>query len=125
MQGMIPLIARALLALIFLMSFWSKLNNFDGTTMYMANHGMPMPGLFLFGAMVLLLVGGLSVLLGYRARNGAWLLIVFLIPATLIFHTDFSAKIQTIMFMKNLAILGGLLMITAYGSGPFSLDDRK
>ncbi|MBE9182837.1 DoxX family protein [Oculatella sp. LEGE 06141] len=67
------------------------------------------------------LVGGLSLLLGYKARPGAIALIVFLIPATLIFHTDFSEQMQQIMFMKNLEILGGLLMVIQYGSGNIGL----
>lgn len=61
-------------------------------------------------------------MLGYKARSGAIALAVFLIPATLIFHTNFADRIQQIMFMKNLAILGGLLMIIQYGAGRISLD---
>jgi putative oxidoreductase len=68
--------------------------------------------------------GGLSVLLGYKARLGALLLIGFLIPATLIFHTNFSEPQQEIQFMKNLGLMGGLLMVVAFGAGPVSLDER-
>jgi putative oxidoreductase len=126
MQTFIPLIARIFLSLIFLSSLAGKLGNFQGTAAYMQKMGMTFATeFFLFGAIVLLAAGGLSVLLGYRAKIGAVLLLVFLIPATLIFHTDFADRIQMIMFMKNLAIMGGLLMITAYGSGPFSLDRRQ
>ena len=68
--------------------------------------------------------GGLSVLLGYKTRWGALALVIFLIPTTLIFHTKFSDPVQVIMFMKNLAILGGVLMIASFGPGPLSLDAR-
>jgi len=122
---LIPLIARIFLSLVFLSSLAGKLGNFEGTAGYMQKMGMTFATeFFLLGAMVLLALGGFSLLLGYRAKAGALLLMIFLIPATLIFHTDFESKIQTIMFMKNLAIMGGLLMVYAYGSGPYSLDRR-
>ena len=95
-----------------------------GTQQYMAAHGMPFAGLFLIGAIILEIGGGLSVLLGYKARWGAIALVVFLIPTTLIFHTKFSEHLQVIMFMKNLAILGGLLMVSYFGPGPISFDAR-
>ena len=126
MQSFIPLIARFFLSLIFLSSLLGKIGNFKGTAGYMQSMGMTFATeFFLLGAMVLLAAGGLSVLLGYKAKIGALLLMVFLIPATLIFHTDFSNQMQMIMFMKNIAIMGGLLMVYAYGSGPYSLDNRK
>lgn len=92
-----------------------------GTQQYMASYGMPLTGLFLLAAIAVEIGGGLSVLLGYKTRWGAIALAIFLIPATLIFHTNFTDQIQTIMFMKNLAILGGLLMIIQYGSGRIAL----
>ena len=126
MQRFIPLTARILMSLIFLSSLMGKLANFEGTAGYMRHAGMTFATeLFLVGAIVLLLLGGLSLLLGYKAKSGAVLLMIFLIPATLIFHTDFADRVQMIMFMKNLAIMGGLLMVIAYGSGPFSLDSKK
>lgn len=124
MKDFIPLVARVLLSAIFLNSGWGKIMNFTGTQEFMAAHGMPLTGLFLIGAIVVELAGGLSLLLGYKARWGSTALVVFLIPTTLIFHTEFSERIQMIMFMKNLAILGGLLMVTYFGPGPISFDER-
>ena len=125
MKPFIPLIARIFLSLIFLSSMLGKIGNFEGTAGYMQKMGMTFATeFFLVGAIVLLALGGLSVLLGYRAKLGAVLLMIFLVPATLIFHTDFADKLQMIMFMKNLAIMGGLLMVHAYGSGPYSLDRK-
>lgn len=124
MKNLAPLIGRILLAQIFLMSGIGKLFNLAGTQKYMASHGMPLTALFLAGAICLELGGGLSLLAGYKARWGAVALIIFLVPTTLIFHTAFSDRMQQIQFMKNAAVIGGLLMVTHFGAGPFSLDAR-
>ena len=122
MQKFIPLIARLLLSAIFLISAFGKISNFSGTQQYMASYKMPLTGFFLVCAIILEIFGGLSVLLGFKAKLGAIALIIFLIPATLIFHTKLSDQIQMIMFMKNMAILGGLLLLVFFGAGPLSLD---
>ena len=124
MSRALPLLARFLLVAPFLASLMGKILDFGGTREYMASYGMPLTGLLLVGAIVLELTGGLSVLLGYRARWGAVALIVFLVPATLVFHTDFSDQEQIIHFLKNLAILGGLLLVIVHGAGAASLDRR-
>jgi putative oxidoreductase len=116
------LIGRILLVLIFLNSGVGKVGNFDGTAQYMAKSGMPMPSFFLVGAIFLELVGSITVILGYFTRFGALLLIVFLIPTTLIFHTRFDDQVQMIMFMKNVSMLGGCLVLLAHGPGRWSLD---
>lgn len=120
-NNLLSLAARVLLSALFLMSGINKILNPADTQQYMASYGMPLTGLFLMGAIALELAGGLSVLLGYKARWGAIALIIFLIPATLIFHTNFADQMQTIQFMKNLAILGGLLMIVQSGSGDIAI----
>ena len=121
MHSYVPLLARVLLGLIFVMSGISKITGFESTQEQMASHGMPLTALLLVGAIVIEILGGLSVLLGLWARAGSVALIVFLIPATLIFHTDFSQQTQVIMFLKNLSIMGGLLMVVAYGSGAYRI----
>lgn len=124
-----PLVGRILLSLIFLMSGIHKMTAWSDTAEQMAGEGMPTVPLFLFGAIVFEVGGGLSILLGCRARLGAALLIVFLIPTTLIFH-DFwtyegqQQQMQMINFMKNLAIMGGLFVVLGFGAGPMSLDSR-
>lgn len=125
-----PAVGRILLALIFLMSGIMKIPNWEGTAGYMEFMGMPMVTLFLIGAVVLEIGGSLSVILGYKARWGALALIVFTIPTTLIFHAYWAVdpeqmQTQQIMFMKNLAIIGGLLVIMANGAGPLSLDAKS
>lgn len=116
------LFGRVLLVLIFLNSGIGKIGNFEGTSQYMAKFGMPYTSFFLFGAIVFELVGSLSVILGYFTRFGALLILIFLIPTTLIFHTNFSDRIQMIMFMKNLSMFGGCLLLFAAGPGRLSLD---
>jgi len=123
------LFARGLLSAIFLMSGFGKISNWQGTTEFMASKGMPAVSFFLAGAILLELGGGLSLLLGFRARAGAAALILFLIPATLIFHNFWAfegmdQRMQMINFLKNLAILGGLIQTMVYGAGALSLDAR-
>ena len=124
MRNPVPLIARILLCLIFFKSGIGKIMDPAGTMQYMSAYGMPLTGLFLVGAIVFEIVGALSVLLGYKARWGAILLIIFLAPTTLIFHTKFSESLQMIMFLKNLAIIGGLLMVAYFGPGSLSFDKK-
>jgi len=124
MQKYIPLLARIFLSAIFIKSGVDKILDRPGTQQFMEAKGIPLAGLLLIPTIIVLVGGGLSVLLGYKARLGALLLIGFLIPATLIFHTNFSEPQQEIQFMKNLGLMGGLLMVVAFGAGPISLDER-
>jgi putative oxidoreductase len=123
------LIGRILLVLIFLNSGIEKIEGFEGTAQYMAKYGMPYTSFFLFGAIIFELAGSIFAILGYYARFGAFLLIIFLIPTTIIFHTNFEDPIQIIMLMKNVSMFGGCLILLAMGAGRFSLDylfrDRK
>lgn len=123
------LLGRICLALVFLFSGIGKIANFQQTAAMMASKGMPATTLLLAGAIAFELLGSLSVILGYKARWGALLLIVFLIPATLVFH-DFWAfqgrdrEMQLIHFLKNVAIAGGLLTLLANGPGELALEAR-
>jgi len=128
MPNLVPLLARIFLSAIFLKSGITKIFNFAGTQQYMAKYltvlSLPFIRFLLMIAIIVLLLGGLSILLGYKARWGSLGLILFLIPATLIFHTNFSDPMQEIQFLKNLAIIGGLCMINFAGAGPISIDQR-
>ncbi|MES1023665.1 MULTISPECIES: DoxX family protein [Chroococcaceae] len=123
----IPLAARVFLSVIFLRSGINKIFGFAGTQGFMASAGIPegLTGFLLVGSIVLELLGALSVILGYKARWGAIALIVFLVPTTLIFHTNFAEDMQINQFLKNLGLIGGLLMVVYFGSGPLSVDGRK
>jgi len=131
-QGVLSVAGRVALATIFLLAaVGNKIPNFDAVSKVMASKGMPAPGLMLVGAIVFLIVGGLSLVVGYKARIGAFLLLVFLVLASYYFH-DFwrlndpkEAQEQTIQFMKNLSMMGAMLFIIANGAGAWSLDARR
>jgi putative oxidoreductase len=116
------LIGRILLVLIFLISGTEKIGNFEGTAQYMAKFGMPFTNFFLIGAIFLELVGSITAILGCYTRFGAFLLLIFLAPTTLIFHTDFADQMQVIQFTKNMSMFGGCLFLLSQGPGRLSLD---
>jgi putative oxidoreductase len=118
----LPLFGRILLAAIFILSGFNKIMNPAMTEQYMAAHGMPLPQLFLAGAIAVEVGVGLALLAGVWARAAAWALFLFMIPTTWIFHTNFADQNQMIHFMKNLAMMGGLLYVAAYGAGRLSVD---
>lgn len=124
MKSLTPFVARIFLSLIFLISGIRNLVNFDAMLAYMAEFGVRYAVFFLLVAILILLLASLSLIFGYKARWGAGLLIVFLVPATLIFHLDFSSNLQIIQFLKNLGLIGGLMLIVEYGPGPLSFDNR-
>ena len=128
-QGALVVLGRFLFALIFLMA---GANHFNKQTIgYAASHGVPLAAIAVPLSGVLAIAGGLSILLGYRAKLGAWLIVLFLVPVSLMMHkfwtvTDpMMAQIQMILFMKNVSMLGGAVLISHFGAGPFSLDARR
>lgn len=134
-RGLLSLLARLMIAAIFLLSAVAgKIMNFSGTVEKMAAEGVPSPTILLGGAIAFLILGSLSIVLGYRARLGAFLLLVFLGAATYYFH-DFwklppdtppaAQQGEVIAFMKNLALMGTMLFLVANGTGPWSLDNRS
>ncbi len=125
MQKYIPMLARLFLVLIFLVVGVSKIFNFSGTQQYMASVGMPLTGLFLVAAIIIEIGGGLALLIGFKAPITATILIIYLIPTTLIFHTNFAEQAQMIHFLKNIAIIGGLLMTISNSLGDLSLNERS
>ncbi|MHB8482501.1 MAG: DoxX family protein [Nitrospiria bacterium] len=125
MTPFLTLMGRVLVVLIFLLSGFTKIENFSGTAQYMASKGIPASEFFLVLAILTEVFGSLSIIAGYRSKWGAWALFLFMIPTTLIFHTNFADQNQTIHFLKNISIMGGLLYIAAAGAGPLSLDAKK
>ncbi|SKB11637.1 conserved membrane hypothetical protein [Planktothrix sp. PCC 11201] len=120
----IPLIGRTFLATIFIHAAINKIFDFAETQTMITGRGLPLAGVLLVITIVFEILGGLSLVLGYQTRLGAWLLIVFLIPATVIFHNFWEVPSEKIDFLKNLSIMGGLLMITYFGAGPVSVDEH-
>src|SRR6185503_3041825 len=128
-QTAMALIGRLLIAAIFLMSGIAKLTDTSGTVSHMTAAGIPYADTLAIVAGVAEILGGLSLALGLLTRLGAFGLILFMIPATLIFHafwnyTGEARMPQMVNFMKNLAIIGGLATLSAFGGGRFSIDHR-
>ena len=121
---------RLLLALIFITSGWSKLTGIAGTAAYIASAGLPAPEVLAVLAGALEVGAGLALVIGFKARSAALALAAFTAVATVAFHAYWSVPadqqyVQQLMFMKNLSIIGGLLIMAAVGAGSFSLDARK
>jgi putative oxidoreductase len=122
------LLGRMLYVAIFIMS---GPNHFTaGAIGYAASKGVPMASILVPLSGIIAFVGALSILLGYKAKYGAWLIVVFLLPITFMIHnfwtyTDpMQAQMHMVNFMKNLSMLGAALMIAHFGSGPLSLDKK-
>lgn len=125
-----PLAGRIMLALIFVVSGWGKIGGFEGTVGYIASKGLPLPQLAAAAAIIVELVGGILLIIGWQARGAAAALFLFVILTTFIFHTFWTVEpaqqsMQQIQFMKNIAIMGGMLYVMAFGAGPLSLDNRR
>jgi putative oxidoreductase len=131
MQGLLAVLGRLLIATIFIMSaVGNKIPKFDAVAQSMAAEGVPQPKILLAGAIAFLLLGGLSIVFGYKARIGALLLLIFLAAATYYFHDFWKApaekqQSEMIQFMKNLSLMGTMVFLIANGAGPWSLDSRK
>ncbi len=125
-----PLLGRILITAIFLRSAFGKITGFSAVAAGMANKGMPFAEVLLAGAIMFEIVGSVTVLLGWKARWGALLLILFTIPATLLYHDFWNMEAaqyrgQLSHFMKNLSILGALVFVMGMGSGPLSLEKPR
>ena len=125
----VVLVGRVLYSGIFLMTILGHFS--QGYIGYATQQGVPAAGLLVPLSGIIAIAGGLSVALGYKAKIGAWLLVIFLIPVTLAMHNFWAVSdpmmrgMQTAMFMKNLSMLGAALLIAYFGSGPLSLDARR
>ncbi len=123
------LVARVLIGAIFLLSGFAKLTDTAGAIGHMQSVGVPAPHVLVYIAGYAEILGGLAVISGFLARVGALGLVVFLVITTLMFHAFWNYEgqemiQQSVQFMKNLAIMGGLLMIFAVGPGRYSVDAK-
>lgn len=116
-------LARIFLAQIFVLSGIFKITGYEGTQGYM--EAMGVPGVLLPLVILIEIGGGLAIAVGWQTRWAAIALAAFTVLAGVIFHSNFSDQIQMIMFMKNIAITGGFLLLAAHGAGEYSLDGRK
>jgi len=125
-----PLVGRILITSIFLVSGIGKIGNFAGTAGYMASKGIPMANILLVITIIIELGASAMIVLGYRARWAAAALFLWMIPVTFIFHNFWASPaaektVQSIMFYKNLGLMGGLLFLMAFGAGALSICKNK
>jgi len=120
----LPLVARVALSLIFLTAGIRHLKGFSGFVDTIAQT-LPLAPLLAVGAIVCLLLGSISLILGYKAKIGAVLLIIFLVPTTLIYHNFLANPGELNAFLKNLGLIGGLLMVFYTGAGALSIDRKQ
>lgn len=129
-QNPLALAGRLLLALLFLPAGISKIAGFAGTAGYIASKGLPLPELGVVIAIIMEVGGSLALIAGFRIRIAALALAVFTLVATFVFHNFWGvpadqAMVQQLMFYKNIAVVGGLLVLAAHGAGAWSVDAAR
>jgi len=123
-QNYLPFVGRVLIALIFLWSGLGKLMDPAGTIGYINSVNLPLPQLGYALALLVEIVGGVLLVIGFKTRIVAAVLALFTLAAALAFHNNFSDFNQMVHFMKNISMAGGLLQVVAFGGGALSLDMR-
>lgn len=123
----LALLGRVLLGVLFVISGFEKITGFAGTAGFIASKGLPMPTVLAAVAVAIEFLGGIALVVGFKTRWAGLLLAVFLVVITPVFHNFWDAPAaeamnQQINFMKNLSILGGMLVVAAFGPGRYSVD---
>lgn len=122
MKDIIDLLARIFISATFFTYAIKLIEDFGSWQTYVNTYNLSFGTNFLlYSAVAVLILGSALVLLGYRPKFGAFLLLLFIIPDTLVFHLDFSEVMNQVIFTKNIAIIGGLMMVAVNGSGRFSV----
>jgi putative oxidoreductase len=129
-SSVVPLIGRILMSAVFLISGFFKVAGYSQVVGYAAAKGLPLAGVAIACAAAVELLGGIAILIGFKTRIVPWVLFLYLVPATVIFHNFWALhgmeqQDNMIHFMKNLAIMGGLLILAANGPGAYSVDERS
>lgn len=130
LQNPLTLVGRLLFALLFLPAGISKIAGFAGTVGYIGSKDLPLPALGAVIAIIVEVGGSLALISGFGTRVAALALAVFTLGATFVFHNFWGvpadqAMMQQLMFYKNIAVVGGLLVLAAHGAGAWSLDARR
>lgn len=121
----ILLVARILLAIIFIVAGFGKFGNIAGTAGYIGSVGLPMGTLLAWATAIFEVVAGIMLVVGFKTRLVCWALAGFCLLSGIIFHNNFGDQIQMILFMKNLAMAGGFLALSVAGPGSMSIDAKK
>jgi putative oxidoreductase len=130
LQNPLSLVGRLLLALLFLPAGWGKLTAFAGSVAYTASGGVPMPEVATAIALAVEILGALALIFGFGTRWAALALALFTLVASFFFHKYWAVPaeqvmIQQLMFFKNMAVVGGLLTVAAWGAGAWSVDANR
>lgn len=123
MTAFVQPLGRIMLALIFILAGLSKMMDPAGTMGYMQSVGLP--GVLLWPTIALEVLGGFAVAVGFKTRYAAIALAIFSVAAAVIFHRNFADQMQMILFLKNIAMAGGLLLLAAGGRTAYSMDNRR
>ena len=123
LNNLTMLAGRAMLAAIFIVAGFGKIGAYAGTQAYMESAGIP--GMLLPAVIALELGGGIAILIGFQTRVLAAMLGAFTLVAAIVFHSDFSQQLQSILFMKNVAIAGAFLLLLSQGPGAWAIDSRS
>ena len=122
MTNILDLFARVFISLVFLLSGFNKIGNYEGTVEWMESFGMP--SIFLIPTIALEIVAPICIIIGYKVKLSAALLSLFCIATAVIFHNDFSNQMQFVSFFKNIGLAGGFLFLVINGAKDFSLDKK-
>lgn len=123
MEKITQLVARLMIGQIFLIAGLQKISGYEGTQGYMESVGLP--GMLLPLVILVEAGGALAIMIGWQTKLAAIALAIFSLSSAALFHNNFSDQIQVIMFMKNIAMAGGLLLLAVYGAGGYSVDNRR
>ena len=123
MANLFDLIGRIFISLVFLLSGYNKIFNYDNTISWMEGFGIP--GFLLWPAIVLEILLPIFIIIGYRTQISAIILAIFCLATALIFHYDFTNQMQTIAFLKNFGLAGGFLFIAANGPKEWAIEKKK
>jgi len=126
----VSLAGRILLALMFIPAGFGKLTHIGGTAGYIASGGLPFPSLLAVLAGALELFGGLALVIGFKVRWVGLAMALFTLVASMVFHPFWSVPeaqqmVTKLLFMKNISVVGGMLLISALGAGALSVDERN
>lgn len=128
--GIVPLVGRILLSAVFILAGIGKIGGFSMEEGFVASKHLPLPAVALSIALIIELVGGIAILLGLYTRIAAWIVFLYMIPTTFLFHNFWTMQgaahqDNMLHFEKNLAIMGGLLLLATFGPGALSVDGSR
>ena len=123
MANIFDLVGRIFISLVFLLSGYNKIFNYNNTVAWMEGFGIP--GFLLWPAIILEILLPILIIIGYRTQISALILAAFCVATALLFHMDFTNQMQTVSFLKNFGLAGGFLFIATNGPKEWAIDRKK